>query len=254
MIKKIFRQITDLINQLTSRQFREYNLERIMISTRFFRESWQSFSREKVGRIAVDNSSGGILKPLIDPFFVPLSDVRRVLLVSEPPVAADQVIDHILSHFDKKTSSSSQDDDLRRLKVETLEAILGVEWSDQEPNFDLASSQFADYLAQVPGFLAYDLVVSQSLLEHVMDPVQVLRNLGLLTTRGGILAIQTCNPVMRLHRYPIDTLRFHSDFFYEFATKNGLEAIVENSGASIFAFLSTKFSKETADAIKGSFA
>jgi len=236
-------QIIETIKSLFGKQFREYNTERVDVSFRAFAASWNSFGKEAVGRIAVSNSSGGLLKPLIDPFLGPSFRLTKILLVSEPAQASQEVQDYIDSKIGAPQAASlgTRADSV---SVGVLESLIGESWSPDEPSYDLTSSEFLIRLVKEQDLLQTvksDLIVLQSVLEHVGDPVRVLENLlALRANEGAVLAIQTCNPVMRLHRHPIDTLRFHEDFFLDFAHRRGLEVFVKNSGASIFAFISEK--------------
>jgi hypothetical protein len=222
------------------KEFREYNAERFDVSFRAFAASWNSFSKEAVGRIPVSNSSGGLLKPLIDPFLDQSPRLTKILLVSEPAQASQEVQDYINSRVGASQADSSWTR-TGRLSVSVLESLIGESWSPDEPSYDLTSSEFLIRLMKEQGLLQAvksDLIILQSVLEHVGDPVRVLDNLlALRANEGAVLAIQTCNPAMRLHRHPIDTLRFHEDFFLDFAHRRGLEVFVKNSGASIFAFI-----------------
>lgn len=200
---------------------------RFSTSWKFFRGVWLSFESPRVGLIPVTNMSGGLLKPLVEPW-IQHGSLQKVLLVSEPESSILELDSWIGQNFP----------DSQGLVVSTLEKELGVEWSPQDYFFDLTLSN------AIPTQIsrAYDLVVCQSLLEHVGDPVAVLNNLLVLLRDGSsILAIQTCNPFMSLHRFPIDTLRFFPDFFCAFAETAGLQVIVKQNGASIYAFFAESF-------------
>lgn len=233
-------------------EFWDYNWERTRTSFLFFTRVWQSFSAEKVKRVPVDNSSGGLLKPLIDPFLPTYGETVRVLLVSEPPVVAAQILEYATSLTPLIDLLSSEE----TIQIQTLEERLGLVWSPQLPEYDLSSKHFLNDASRLkPGMgpFVYDLVVCQSLLEHVLNPVQVIDNLVGMLGETGILALQTCNPIMRLHRFPIDTLRFHPDFFAEYGRNSDMDVFVKESGASIFAFLATNLTSEIVSKIEASF-
>jgi hypothetical protein len=237
-----------------AKEFWGYNRERIGTSFTFFTRVWQSFSAESVGRIPVDNSSGGLLKPLIEPFFPSSLPAVRVLLVSEPPVVAKQVLEYLESMTQPDGTQSLA---RQKIQVQTLEERIGLVWSPQVPQYDLCSKNFVRDLIQLKlgrESLVSELVVCQSLLEHVLDPVQVMDNLIELLSEEGVLALQTCNPIMRIHRFPIDTLRFHPDFFFEYAKKKGLNVVVKESGASIFCFLGRGLNPNIVRRINASFS
>jgi hypothetical protein len=174
-----------------------------------------------------------------------------MLLIAEPKSVVEQLLNGLLEfQFVSKS-------DVMDLKIRTLEDLAGLGYSEQEPYYDISSKGFLEAL-RLSGLpteaLRADLVVSQSLLEHVLDPVQTLDNLLQLVRDGGFLALQTCNPVMRLHRYPIDTLRFNPDFFLQYAKTRDLDVQVKESGASIFAFFSNEFDHESLQRIEQSFS
>ena len=234
-------QIAQTIRSFSVKEFRAYNADRVNVSFSAFAASWNSFSKEAVGRIPVSNSSGGLLKPLIDPFIEPTLGFTKILLVSEPAQARYEVQDYIDSKVGASRATHSNTGPATP-SVSVLESLIGESWSPDEPSYDLTSREFLLRLGKNQGVLQSiksDLIILQSVLEHVGDPVSVLANLlALRANEGAVLAIQTCNPAMRLHRHPIDTLRFQEDFFLDFADRRGLEVFVKNSGASIFAFLS----------------
>lgn len=241
-----FIKASHLLSAYLSAEFRSYNRERILVSFRSFQASWASFSKEPTGRIPVSNSSGGLLKPLIEPFIDDSLGVRSILLVSEPPRAGEELEKYLLQRHENNPKVVG----LRIPTIKVFERVLNVEWHSAEPNYDLCSSELITKIksdSELYGELRADLIILQSVLEHVGDPVRVLDNL--LELRQGtesILALQTCNPIMRIHRHPIDTLRFHEDFFLDYAKRRKLDVFVSYSGASIFAFISTSI----ADAIK----
>lgn len=163
------------------------------------------------------------MRPLVTPWL--RTEPSALLLVSEPESSI-----HELKQWIEMNHSGSGE-----TSVSTLEVELGIRWTPQDFFFDLTARE------AIPAPLRgnYDVVVCQSLLEHVEDPVPVLENLvALLKESSSILAIQTCNPLMSLHRFPIDTLRFFPDFFLAFGKARGLSTIVKQNGASIYAFFS----------------
>ena len=56
-------------------------------------------------------------------------------------------------------------------------------------------------------------VICQATLEHVVDPIQVMRNLSAVLSDGGFLYIQTHTPAYFYHPYPRDYLRYQPDWF-----------------------------------------
>jgi len=59
----------------------------------------------------------------------------------------------------------------------------------------------------------FSSVICQATLEHVLDPVQAVRNLSQALLPGGMLYIQTHTPAYSYHSYPRDYLRFFPDWF-----------------------------------------
>lgn len=70
-----------------------------------------------------------------------------------------------------------------------------------------------------------DLVVSQAIFEHLLDPYKHLHDLTKLVSRKGYIIIHTVMPGYSYHRYPIDTFRFFPDWFEEVANRFELEII-----------------------------
>lgn len=56
-------------------------------------------------------------------------------------------------------------------------------------------------------------IICQATLEHVADPVRVLRHFSTMLDEGGLLYIQTHTPSFHYHPYPRDYLRYHPDWF-----------------------------------------
>ena len=80
-----------------------------------------------------------------------------------------------------------------------------------------------------------DAIISLSMLEHILAPFNHVRDLVSRLTPGGHLMIYTCLPGFDYHRYPIDTLRFHMDWFEEVADKLELTLVRKRiSGHGIY--------------------
>lgn len=73
-----------------------------------------------------------------------------------------------------------------------------------------------------PEIGTFDLIVSQAILEHLLDPYQHMLSLEGLLAAGGHLLVHTVTPGFDYHRYPIDAYRFFPDFFETFALKTNL--------------------------------
>jgi len=59
----------------------------------------------------------------------------------------------------------------------------------------------------------YNLIVSQAILEHLIDPYKHLRDLSNILEPGGLLIAHSVMPGYEYHRYPIDAVRFYPDWF-----------------------------------------
>lgn len=87
-----------------------------------------------------------------------------------------------------------------------------------------------DYMDDPPKDLPrdFDLIFSQAMFEHLLNPYKHLSDLIHLLVPGGHLIIHTHIPGMSYHRYPIDTLRYHPDWFEECAKKLNVTVIRRN--------------------------
>lgn len=70
-----------------------------------------------------------------------------------------------------------------------------------------------------------DLIVSQAMLEHLVDPYKHINDLIGLLKPGGFLIVHTVMPGFHYHRYPIDCFRFYPDWFEEVANRNNVEIV-----------------------------
>jgi hypothetical protein len=70
-----------------------------------------------------------------------------------------------------------------------------------------------------------DLVVSQAILEHLLNPYKHVSDMATLLSSGGHLVIHTVMPGFTYHRHPIDAMRFFPDWFEEVANRLGLEIV-----------------------------
>lgn len=62
-------------------------------------------------------------------------------------------------------------------------------------------------------------IMSQAMLEHLIDPYKHVCDCFGLLEPGGYLIIHTVMPGFHYHRYPVDCLRFYPDWFEEVATR-----------------------------------
>ncbi len=74
-----------------------------------------------------------------------------------------------------------------------------------------------------PGMGTYSLIVSQAMLEHLIDPYKHVRDLYALLDEHGDLILHTVTPGYPYHRVPIDSVRFFPDWFESVAERIGAE-------------------------------
>jgi SAM-dependent methyltransferase len=67
--------------------------------------------------------------------------------------------------------------------------------------------------------MPFDLIISQAILEHLLNPYKHLHDLVSLLQPNGHLILHTVIPGFPFHRYPIDAVRFFPDWFEEAALK-----------------------------------
>lgn len=70
-----------------------------------------------------------------------------------------------------------------------------------------------------------DLILSQAMFEHLLNPYKHLQDLTNLITKKGHIIIHTVMPGFHYHRYPIDSVRFFPDWFEETANRFRLKII-----------------------------
>lgn len=79
-----------------------------------------------------------------------------------------------------------------------------------------------DFEEEPPEMGRFDLIISQAILEHLIDPYRHMLSLASLLEDEGCLLVHTVTPGFVYHRYPIDAYRFFPDFFETFAQKTDL--------------------------------
>jgi hypothetical protein len=95
--------------------------------------------------------------------------------------------------------------------------ILTAGWHE---DMDFRWNFEADPPQQIP---EVDLIASQAIIEHLVDPVKHLKDCYGLLKPGGHMIFSTVIPGFQYHRYPIDCLRFFPDWFEEVARILGAE-------------------------------
>jgi len=76
-----------------------------------------------------------------------------------------------------------------------------------------------DFEESFPTNKSYQCVISQSMIEHLIDPFKHIRDLSALLEPEGILIVHTVMPGFDYHRYPIDCFRFYPDWFEEISKR-----------------------------------
>ena len=71
----------------------------------------------------------------------------------------------------------------------------------------------------------FDLVVSQAILEHLLNPYKHVEDLTSLLKPQGHLILHTVMPGFPYHRHPIDSVRFFPDWFEETAQRMNLKTV-----------------------------
>jgi len=68
-------------------------------------------------------------------------------------------------------------------------------------------------------------IMSQAMLEHLINPYKHMCDCYGLLAPGGYLIIHTVMPGFHYHRYPVDCLRFYPDWFEEVAKRLDAQVI-----------------------------
>jgi hypothetical protein len=74
-----------------------------------------------------------------------------------------------------------------------------------------------------PAFGKFPCILSQAMLEHLIDPYKHVKDLTGALEEGGYLILHTVIPGFPYHRYPVDCVRFFPDWFEEVSKKLKLE-------------------------------
>ena len=76
----------------------------------------------------------------------------------------------------------------------------------------------------------FSLIISQAMLEHLIDPYRHVHDLFSFLGRGGHLILHTVIPGFPYHRYPIDCMRFYPDWFEEVAKRLSARVVWKHIG------------------------
>jgi len=83
-----------------------------------------------------------------------------------------------------------------------------------------------------PDIPQVDLIASQAIIEHLVDPFKHLADCYNLLKPGGHMVFSTVIPGFQYHRYPVDCLRFFPDWFEGVARKLDAEVVMRSLGSS----------------------
>ncbi len=88
---------------------------------------------------------------------------------------------------------------------------------------------------QALGPMRYDMVITQAIFEHILNPYMYLSFLALLTGPGGHVVIHTHTPGFPYHKFPIDCLRYYPDWFEAVGPHFNLEVVgIVSDSAHLF--------------------
>jgi hypothetical protein len=100
-------------------------------------------------------------------------------------------------------------------------AILGISESDVTVcGLDATADIPWNFEEARPSVGNFDLIVSHSIIEHLIDPYRHVRDLLHMLSPTGTLLLHTVLPGFPYHAYPIDCMRFYPDWFVAVASRN----------------------------------
>lgn len=103
------------------------------------------------------------------------------------------------------------------LKIDQERIVTAGVLSDMDVNWNFEQDP--------PAIGTFQCIVSQSMIEHLLDPYKHIRDCASLLQPGGYLVVHTVMPGFNYHRYPIDCFRFYPDWFEEVAKRVGLSVL-----------------------------
>jgi len=71
----------------------------------------------------------------------------------------------------------------------------------------------------------FEAVITQAMLEHLIDPYKHIKDLKTLLKPGGYIMLHTVMPGFPYHRHPIDAMRFFPDWFETVAERLDLKIV-----------------------------
>ena len=177
---------------------------RLQLQVEYWKGVGKTYKPPTGGLLPVENSSGGFLRAIVDLALEYAQPRQRSswMLIGEPSSASKVLGDYL--EFNGLDAH-----------VGILEDALEVAWNSGDAAYDICDRRLKLTFAAVG---PVDVILNQAMLEHIVDPVTAIDNMLALLNPGGIIVVQTCNSYIGIHRYPIDTLRFHSDFFCNYTS------------------------------------
>lgn len=88
-----------------------------------------------------------------------------------------------------------------------------------------------NYEIPPPTIPPVNIIVSQAMLEHLVDPYRHLADCYGLLRLGGLLVAHTVMPGFQYHRFPVDCQRFYPDWFEVAAERFGAEVVMRIIGS-----------------------
>ncbi|HLP49076.1 MAG TPA: methyltransferase domain-containing protein [Candidatus Kapabacteria bacterium] len=159
-----------------------------------------SKKEQKSYTLVFENQASNICGILVPEIVKMVSDLKidpnKVLLDGDDK----SVVDQVKNRFDFK-------------QTEVITAGIGN-------NFNYFWNFEDDFPENMPS--DFDLIISQAMFEHLINPYKHFEDLSKLLRKGGYLAIHSHLPGYTYHRYPIDSVRFFPDWFEFSAKKTGL--------------------------------
>lgn len=126
--------------------------------------------------------------------------------------ARDLSPQHILFAGENKETAK------RLLKIINAEKVCTTGLTDTDYRWDFEN--------EPPLFIEkFDMVISQAILEHLLNPYKHVEDLSNLLQANGHLILHTVMPGFPYHRHPIDSIRFFPDWFEEIAIRMNMKTI-----------------------------
>ena len=173
-------------------------------NTKQFVLHYGKFSRlDDGGRLSVplDNESQTLYVEIVEMILALPSNPKRVLFTGESNSNKEKIREYFPSQLNNA-----------ELVTAGLDGDVDFNW---------------DFEKEPPKIGAFSLIISQAMIEHLINPYKHLKDLSEYLEKDGRLIIHTEMPGFQYHRHPIDALRFYPDWFEEIAKPNRLNLQIE---------------------------